>query len=426
MRKKEIEKRLQQAISDKVPDVLDNILAQCKEVEGMETMKSKNKEKKDVMVKDKKLKINFLNYKLAGALAAFVICLFGVLGFNQYHKVTTTVDSIIDFDVNPSVEIKTNAQEKIIEANALNDDGKKILEGMDLEKVDLDVGVNAIVGSMLKNGYITEIQNSILVSVKNDDEQKAKDLETRLSNEINEYLNSQNIQGAVLAQMYGDDDAIEKLAYENNISEGKANLINKVLATGLKDAKGNAYTFENLSKLSINELNVLLNSKNVELAEISSTGISNKSAYIGEEKAKEIAFKKAGVSAKNAKNVQVELDSENGVLYYEVDFDAGKNEYEYEINATDGKIITSSVERNDDYNKKSNTSSSKKTNVKDDDDDDRYDRDDDNDIDDKYDDDDDKDDRDDNDNDDDDDDDDRDDNDNDDDDDDDDRDDDND
>ena len=48
MRKKEIEKRLQQAISDKVPDVLDNILAQCKEVEGMENMKSKNKEKKDL------------------------------------------------------------------------------------------------------------------------------------------------------------------------------------------------------------------------------------------------------------------------------------------------------------------------------------------------------------------------------------------
>ena len=93
-------------------------------------MKSKNKEKKDVMVKDKKLKINFLNYKLAGALAAFVICLFGVLGFNQYHKVTTTVDSIIDFDVNPSVEIKTNAQEKIIEANALNDVVKNILELM--------------------------------------------------------------------------------------------------------------------------------------------------------------------------------------------------------------------------------------------------------------------------------------------------------
>ena len=402
MRKKEINKRLNQIVSDNVPDVLDNILAQCDKREGIEVMKQNNEVKKEKVVEKKKLKINFLNYKLAGALAAFVICLFGVLGFNQYHKVTTTVDSIIDFDVNPSVEIKTNAQEKIIEANALNDDGKKILEGMDLEKVDLDVGVNAIVGSMLKNGYITEIQNSILVSVKNDDEQKAKDLETRLSNEINEYLNSQNIQGAVLAQMYGDDDAIEKLAYENNISEGKANLINKVLATGLKDAKGNAYTFENLSKLSINELNVLLNSKNVELAEVSSTGNSNKSAYIGEEKAKEIAFKKAGVSSKNAKNVQVELDSENGVLYYEVDFDAGKNEYEYEINATDGKIITSSVERNDDYNKKSNTSSSKTANVKDDDDDDyddRYDRDDDNDIDDKYDDDDDdKDDRDDNDN----------------------------
>ena len=56
MRKKEIEKRLQQMISDNVPNVLDNILTQCKEVEGMETMKSKNEEKKDVTVKDKKLK----------------------------------------------------------------------------------------------------------------------------------------------------------------------------------------------------------------------------------------------------------------------------------------------------------------------------------------------------------------------------------
>ena len=123
MRKKEINKRLNQIVSDNVPDVLDNILAQCDKREGIEVMKQNNEVKKEKVVEKKKLKINFLNYKLAGALAAFVICLFGVLGFNQYHKVTTTVDSIIDFDVNPSVEIKTNAQEKIIEANALNDDG---------------------------------------------------------------------------------------------------------------------------------------------------------------------------------------------------------------------------------------------------------------------------------------------------------------
>lgn len=363
MRKKEIEKRLQQMISDNVPNVLDNILTQCKEVEGMETMKSKNEEKKDVTVKDKKLKNNFMNYKLVGALAAVVICLFGVLGFNQYQKVSTSVDSIINFDVNPSVEIKTNAQEKIVEANPLNDDGKKILADMDLEKVDLDVGVNAIIGSMLKNGYISEIQNSILVSVKNDDTQKAKDLETKLTNEINEYLNGQNIQGAVLAQLYGDDDAIEQLARENNISEGKANLISRVLQTGIKDSQGNNYTFESLAKLSINELNTLLGSKKVTLNEVSSTGSANDSGYIGAEKAKEIAFNKAGVKSSSVTNLDVEFDCDNGILIYDVEFDVGNNEYDYEINAKDGSIVKEDVEKENNTNTKSNTkkASSNKT-----------------------------------------------------------------
>ena len=363
MRKKEIEKRLQQMISDNVPNVLDNILTQCKEVEGMETMKSKNEEKKDVTVKDKKLKINFMNYKLVGALAAVVICLFGVLGFNQYQKVSTSVDSIINFDVNPSVEIKTNAQEKIVEANPLNDDGKKILADMDLEKVDLDVGVNAIIGSMLKNGYISEIQNSILVSVKNDDTQKAKDLETKLTNEINEYLNGQNIQGAVLAQLYGDDDAIEQLARENNISEGKANLISRVLQTGIKDSQGNNYTFESLAKLSINELNTLLGSKKVTLNEVSSTGSANDSGYIGAEKAKEIVFNKAGVKSSSVTNLDVEFDCDNGILIYDVEFDVGNNEYDYEINAKDGSIVKEDVEKENNTNTKSNTkkASSNKT-----------------------------------------------------------------
>ena len=260
-----------------------------------------------------------------------------------------SIDSIIDFDVNPSIELKTNKKEEIIEANALNEEGKTILKDMDLEKVDLDVGVNAIIGSMLKNNYITEAQNSILVSVKNDDETKAKLLEERVSNEINELLKAQNINGAVLSQMYNDDDTVEKLAQENNVSEGKANLINKIINAGMKDSKGNAYTFDSLSKLSINELNLLLASKNVVLDKVSSIGTTNESQFIGGEKAKEIAFASAGVIATSVTNLQVELDCDDGILIYEVEFNAGRNEYEYDINAKDGNIVKSSIDINDDY-----------------------------------------------------------------------------
>ena len=343
MKKREIKKRLNQTFSKMVPDVLDNILAQCEEREVMENMNliNKNKEEKE--------KINFFRPKLVGALATVVVCAFGIIGFTQYQNMNNSVDSIIDFDVNPSIELKTNKKEEIIEANALNEEGKTILKDMDLEKVDLDVGVNAIIGSMLKNNYITEAQNSILVSVKNDDETKAKLLEERVSNEINELLKAQNINGAVLSQMYNDDDTVEKLAQENNVSEGKANLINKIINAGMKDSKGNTYTFDSLSKLSINELNLLLASKNVVLDKVSSIGTTNESQFIGGEKAKEIAFASAGVIATSVTNLQVELDCDDGILIYEVEFNAGRNEYEYDINAKDGNIVKSSIDINDDY-----------------------------------------------------------------------------
>ena len=343
MKKREIKKRLNQTFSNMVPDVLDNILAQCEEREVMENMNliNKNKEEKE--------KINFFRPKLVGALATVVVCAFGIIGFTQYQNMNNSVDSIIDFDVNPSIELKTNKKEEIIEVNALNEEGKTILKDMDLEKVDLDVGVNAIIGSMLKNNYITEAQNSILVSVKNDDETKAKLLEERVSNEINELLKAQNINGAVLSQMYNDDDTVEKLAQENNVSEGKANLINKIINAGMKDSKGNTYTFDSLSKLSINELNLLLASKNVVLDKVSSIGTTNESQFIGGEKAKEIAFASAGVIATSVTNLQVELDCDDGILIYEVEFNAGRNEYEYDINAKDGNIVKSSTDINDDY-----------------------------------------------------------------------------
>lgn len=375
MKKREIKKRLNQTFSNMVPDVLDNILAQCEEREVMENMNliNKNKEQKKEIIEKKKEKINFFRPKLVGALATVVVCAFGIIGFTQYQNMNNSVDSIIDFDVNPSIELKTNKKEEIIEANALNEEGKTILKDMDLEKVDLDVGVNAIIGSMLKNNYITEAQNSILVSVKNDDETKAKQLEERVSNEINELLKAQNINGAVLSQMYNDDDTVEKLAKENNVSEGKANLINKIINAGMKDSKGNAYTFDSLSKLSINELNLLLASKNVVLDKVSSTGTTNESQFIGGEKAKEIAFASARVTATSVTNLEVELDCDDGILIYEVEFNAGRNEYEYDINAKDGNIVKSSIDVNDDYDDYDDYDDDDDYDDRDDDDDDDYD-----------------------------------------------------
>ena len=87
---------------------------------------------------------------LSVVAACCVLCFL----FVYMHQIRT--DATVYLDVNPAVEMKINRREKVISAEADNRDGHIILEDMDLENVDLDVAVNAVLGSMVKHGYLSE------------------------------------------------------------------------------------------------------------------------------------------------------------------------------------------------------------------------------------------------------------------------------
>lgn len=70
------------------------------------------------------------------------------------------------------------------------------------------------------------------------------------------------------------------------------------------------------------------------------TSTSTSSTDIGAEKAKKIALQHAGVSASNAVFVKAEREYDDGRLTYDVDFYAGNKEYDYEILAADGTILS--------------------------------------------------------------------------------------
>ena len=71
------------------------------------------------------------------------------------------------------------------------------------------------------------------------------------------------------------------------------------------------------------------------------------SNFIGEEKAKEIALDKAEVTASDVIFDRVELDRENGVYTYEVEFKIGRTEYSADIKAEDGTILKWEVDIDD-------------------------------------------------------------------------------
>lgn len=62
--------------------------------------------------------------------------------------------------------------------------------------------------------------------------------------------------------------------------------------------------------------------------------------YISKEEAKRIALTHAGVSASDATQLKVEFGYDGGRGEYEVDFQQGGFEYDYEIDAVTGKILS--------------------------------------------------------------------------------------
>ena len=74
----------------------------------------------------------------------------------------------------------------------------------------------------------------------------------------------------------------------------------------------------------------------------------NEAANTDQAAALQTALKDAGVNEADASRIRVTMDRDDGMLVYEVRFDAAEVEYDYEIDAQSGRIISTDVERWDD------------------------------------------------------------------------------
>lgn len=66
----------------------------------------------------------------------------------------------------------------------------------------------------------------------------------------------------------------------------------------------------------------------------------NLMAGITAKDAKDAALRHAGLQESQISDVDVDLDRDNGRLIYEVDFNSGNTEYDYDINAETGEVIS--------------------------------------------------------------------------------------
>lgn len=356
MKNRELEDQIERAFTRAVPDVLEAVLSDCDEQKGSVIPMTKKVQIENKVQTPRKNNHTWVK-RFGGIAAAFVLLVGCAVGYGSYQQ-SHAVDSIVSLDVNPSVEIQVNRKDEVLDVVPLNEDGKKVIGDMDFAGSDLDVTVNALIGSMLQNGYLSELANSILVSVENDDAQRGAQLQEQLTQEINNLLQTNSFSGAVLSQTVSDDSALRDKAEQYGITLGKAQLIQQITQ------ENSRYTFADLVPLSINELNLLRTSSQSTTqseAQVKSVGSASDKAYIGSDRAKKVAFERAGVSASKAANVSVELDYEDGVMVYQVEFKYGGYEYDCDVNATTGAVVKYEKEADDDSQKQTNQSDTTST-----------------------------------------------------------------
>lgn len=170
--------------------------------------------------------------RMRGIVLATAACLCVMVmggGAFHYQYQNRKIESVIGIDVNPSVELSINRKDKVLRAQALNEDAREVMEGMDLEGVDLNVAVNAVIGSMVTHGYLDDLDNAILVTVSNDSISKASQLRTSVVGDIEKTLEENQVQAVVYDQQVIERDEMKALADEYGISYGKAYFLKELI-----------------------------------------------------------------------------------------------------------------------------------------------------------------------------------------------------
>lgn len=309
MTNEKMEQRLAAALEKTAPDDVNGVLSRCEERKGtvipMTTKKTANRKWTSLIA------------------ACLAVMLLG--GGGVFYQRANAVASVVSLDVNPSIELKVNRSEKVLVCTPLNEDAKAILadmsNGADLKGAKLDVAVNAIVGSLVRNGYLDSISSAIMISVEDKDTARAEKLQRELTSTVDGVLQTSEAKAAVLTQTLTQDAGREQQARENNISTGKAALVNHVLALN------SALKFDELAKLSVEELK--------DLAEAGAPAMP-----IGKAAAAYAAEQYAGTTALDSVTAEVDSELDESPAHYEVELHTAWGEFEYLVDAYTGKVIS--------------------------------------------------------------------------------------
>ena len=253
MKKRNLKKKISEAFKSETPNLCASILACCLNEEQECEAVPEEPQKSEWQILPN---FNIAFKPLYAAALCLVLLAFGLsIGINLFNdKNLVATETVIYLDVNPSIEIQMDSENKIVDVVAGNQDAQIVLADLKLGGIDMNTALKAIVGSMYVNGYLSADSNSMLISVNSKNEEKADALLCDITNQINAALEKSNMECAIIAQCLTIDEELLCKAEEYGISVGKMHLLNKI-SSNFKTIS--ADMIARLSTLSISDLNLI-------------------------------------------------------------------------------------------------------------------------------------------------------------------------
>lgn len=188
--------------------------------------------------------------------------------------------AVVSIDVNPSVALSLNRFSYVIDTQANNNDGAEVLDDLSIKNLKLDTALDALIGAMSRKGYLSD-----------------------------------NAQISVFVD--GGDDHFNQEIYEE-VTEDLAHLA----PTAVTQQGSSAQTSD------------------AQQGSSTQTPTAQQGNSITTEQAKEIAVQHAGLQMDAVTFHSVEMEWDDGQQIYDVEFYDGTTEYDYNIDATTGKVLS--------------------------------------------------------------------------------------
>lgn len=225
--------------------------------------------------------------RLAAACVLLVLCAGGIFSWLWF-----STKAVVSIDVNPSVALSLNRFEYVIDTQAGNTDGAEVLDDLSLKNLKLSTALDALMGAMSRKGYLDD-------------------------------------QAQISVFVDGSDDDFNRELYDE-ITDDLAHLAPDAV-TQVGESATNEQATEQTTEQPATEQPIT-----------GQTGEQQpqQSASITEEQAKEIAANHAGVAVADVTFHSVSLEEDDGRRVYDVEFYSGSTEYDYEIDAATGDILS--------------------------------------------------------------------------------------